>query len=63
MLKLVCKSIIKKYAKEHLKEFRKAKIAKRYENYLVFVGDKHHFHFSYEKFKYKLIKITEIVYF
>ena len=62
MIKLRGYFLVRNHAKEHLKEFKNAKLAEQNKNFYTFVGDKHYFEFELRDNKLKLNKITEIIY-
>ena len=63
MIRLRALLLIRKYAKEYLKEFKQADLGEADEGFYTFVSDRHYFNFELVRGKLRLLSITEIVYF
>lgn len=57
------RALILENAKEHLEEFKNAKLAEVDDDFYTFAGDKHYFEFELEDNELILNTITEIIYF
>ena len=54
--------MIRNYAKEYIKEFKKAHLGEQDEDFYIYVGDKNYFEFRLINHKLIFIGISEIVY-